>query len=133
MALWNLALDPEGGPVQVPNSRCRGCTPLATVDEHTGSFALGLNYYQLGQVSKFVAPGARRIASTSFVHYAYAGNAANPASPGLDDVAFQNPSGTKVLIAYNNSPAQLSFAISDAGRYLRYSMAAGAMVTFVWR
>jgi glucosylceramidase len=133
VVLWNLALDPQGGPVEVPNYTCAGCTGLARVDEQTGSFSLGLTFYQLGQVSKFVAPGARRIASTHFVHYAYAGPGTNLASSGLDDVAFRNPDGTKVLIAYNNSTATLGFAVSDAGRYLRYWLGPGATVTLTWR
>ncbi len=32
VTLWNLALDPAGGPVQPPNYGCRGCTGVVTVD-----------------------------------------------------------------------------------------------------
>jgi glucosylceramidase len=133
VVLWNLALDPQGGPVEVPNYTCAGCTGLATVDEQTGSFTLGLTYYQLGQVSRFVEPGARRIASTHFVNYAYLGPRTNLASSGLDDVAFRNPDGTKVLIAYNNSTRTRGFAVSDGGRYLRDWLGPGATLTLTWR
>ena len=62
VALWNLALDPAGGPVQPPNEGCQGCTGIATVDPVTHTFWLSPDFYELGQVSRFVAPGARRLA-----------------------------------------------------------------------
>ena len=42
VGLWNLALDPAGGPVQLPNTGCGGCTGLVTIDEQTHTAALGL-------------------------------------------------------------------------------------------
>ena len=66
-ALWNLALDPSGGPVQRPNLGCPGCTGVVTISEQTHTVSYGLNYYQLGQISRFVAPGAVRIASNALV------------------------------------------------------------------
>ena len=57
-ALWNLALDPAGGPVQRPNLGCPGCTGVVTISEQTQAVSYGLNYYQLGQISEFVVPGA---------------------------------------------------------------------------
>ena len=35
--LWNLALDTDGGPVQPPDSGCRGCTGVIRVNEHHAS------------------------------------------------------------------------------------------------
>lgn len=62
--LWNLALDPAGGPKQqVPG--CLNCSGVLTVSDRTRSATLNLNYYQLGQASKFVQRGAVRIASDS--------------------------------------------------------------------
>ncbi len=60
--LWNLALDPTDGPKQQAPG-CNQCTGLVTVDEQSGTASLNLNYFQLGQVSKFVQRGAVRIAS----------------------------------------------------------------------
>ena len=56
VALWNLALDPTGGPAQLPNHGCMGCQGLATIDPQTGTAALNQNYYELGQASEFIAP-----------------------------------------------------------------------------
>ena len=130
--LWNLALDPFGQPVQPPNSGCPSCTAVVTVNEFTHRVTFTLDYYQLGQVSKFVRPGAVRIASNNFVTYRYTGPGQNIASPGLDDVAFQNSDGSKVLVVYNNSSAQISFEVGFRGRYFSSRVAPGATETYVW-
>lgn len=127
VALWNLALDPQGGPVQAPNTACMGCTGLVTVNEASHTVSYGLPYFQLGQMSKFLEPGAVRIASNHFVSYS-----ANGPGPGLDDVAFLNPDGTEALVAYNNTGAPVSFGVSWHGESLSYTLPAWAMVTFNW-
>ena len=132
VALWNLALDPSGGPAQLPNHGCKGCSGLVTIDPHTGAVTRRLAYYQLGQASAFVAPGAQRVASPTFVSYRYPGPGVNVASPGLDDVALRNPDGSLVLIAYDNATRPIQFSVAWKGRAFRYRLAAGATATFVW-
>ena len=131
VAMWNLALDPIGGPVQPPNAGCGGCTGIFTINPFTHAATATIDYYELGQVSKFVAPGAVRIASNHFVSYRYPPR--QVVTSGLDDVAFRNPDGSEVLVAYDNSPAPSSFAIDSHGRYVSYRLEPGSTATFVWR
>jgi glucosylceramidase len=127
--LWNLALDPEGGPVEGNKSYgCPHCTGVVTVDKTTHSTTYNRNYYELGQTSKYVRPGAVRISSTRFVHDLPHGGV----SPGLDDVAYLNPDGSKVLVAYNNARSPATFAIQWRGRFLNWTLDAAATVTLVW-
>jgi glucosylceramidase len=133
VALWNLALDPSGGPVQPPNSGCSGCTALITVSEQTHEASLGLNYYQFGQISKFVQPGAFRIASSRFVSDYQSASGQYGVTPGLDDAAFLNPDGAKVVVVDNNSLTSKTFAIGWRSRYVSYTLRRKAVVTFVWR
>jgi glucosylceramidase len=130
-AVWNLALDPEGGPKQTDNG-CPGCSGLVTVNEQTHAFSLNTEYYELGQVSAFVEPAAVRIDSPSFVTYRTNSSDFETVTPGLDDVAFLNPDKSKVLIAYNNSTAPISFGVQSGGRYFSYTIPARAMTTFTW-
>jgi glucosylceramidase len=130
--LWNLALDPAGGPVQAPNGGCGGCTGLVTVDEQTHTATFGRTFYQLGQISKYVQPGAARIFSTRPVSDFTAG-ARYGVTPGVDDVAFVNPDGSKVLVAYNNTPQPSPIAVKYRGRFLNWALPGGATVTFRWR
>jgi hypothetical protein len=127
VTLWNLALNPAGGPVQPSNVGCRGCRGVVTVNDLTGSVTYSLAFYQLGQLSRFVQPGAWRISSEHFVSYGVTGP-----SPGLDDAAFLNPDGSRVLVAYNNGAARVRFAVAWAGRSFTYTLAPQATVTFVW-
>jgi glucosylceramidase len=133
--LWNLALDPAGGPVQPPNHGCPHCTGIVSVDERTHTVSDTADYYELGQFGEFVQPGARRIASNDFVTDTYADRklGVGYTTPGLDDVAFANPDGTYVLLVHNSASHAIRFAVSWRGRSFTHALPAGATVTFMWR
>ncbi|MFL5861681.1 MAG: glycoside hydrolase family 30 protein [Solirubrobacteraceae bacterium] len=134
VVLWNLALDPRGGPVEPPNWGCGGCIGLVRVNEKTHRFGLTRDYYQLGQASRYVRPGAVRIASNTFVtdQNTYLRSRGSYTSPGLDDVAFLDPNGTRVLLAYNSGRSPARFAVRWRGSYFSYTLAPRAMATFRW-
>jgi glucosylceramidase len=125
--LWNLALNPQGGPVEPPDSGCRGCTGVIRVNEQTHLAKYGHNYYQFGQISRFVRRGAYRIASTRLVE-----DDGRTVTPGVDDVAFIDPGGMKVLVAYNSATYPVSISIRWRGKYVNYVMKPGATDTFTW-
>lgn len=149
VALWNLALDPSGGPVQPPDSGCGGCRGIVTIDEASHTVTYNLPYYQLGQFGRYLQPGAQRIRSNHFVRY-YDNHDPTPSSgdsaaaaaqlhrhqygvtPGLDDIAFVNPDGRRVLVAYNNSTRAIRFAVTWHGLSFTYRLPANATATFVW-
>ena len=132
VALWNLALDPKGGPVQQPNTGCPGCYGLATITEGTGAVRLTRAFFELGQASAWIAPGAVRVPSNTFVTYAYDKPGHDFISPGLDDVAVVNPDRSRVVMAYNNGTGAVSFAVAWHGMTFRYTLPPGATVTFKW-
>jgi glucosylceramidase len=131
VSVWSVALDPSGGPIQ-PSNHCPGCMGPVTINEETHGVSFRPEYYQLGQVSAFVQPGAVRIDSPNFARYGVNASNIETVAPGLDDVAFLNPDGSKVLVAYNNSGNAISFAVASDGRYFTYGIPARAMTTFVW-
>jgi glucosylceramidase len=113
---WNLALDPSGG----PSMNCTTCTALVTVDNAAGTARYNAEYYVLGQASKFVRPGAVRIASGTF-------------GPGrIQDVAFRNRDGSTALIVLNSAPGPQAFGVSQQGSSFTYSLPSGAVATFTW-
>jgi len=130
--LWNLALDPSGGPKQ-PVPGCTACSGLVTVDEQSADASLNLNYYQLGNVSEFVDRGARRISSDRWVSDIVNPDGSYGVTSGLDNVALENPDGSKVLIAYDNSAQRVQFQVGWHGRAFTYTLAPGDTATFVWR
>ncbi len=131
VALFNLALNTHRGPVEAHNG-CPGCTAEATINQQTWTYQLGLNYYELGQATAFIQPGSHVIAANHFVNYNIAGNDPTISTPGLDDVAVQNPDGSIVLLAYNNSTNPVTFAVSWHGRSFMYTIEPRATTTFEW-
>jgi glucosylceramidase len=117
---WNLALDPSGGPHV---GGCGTCTGVVTVAAD-GTVTRNAEYYALGHLSRFVHPGARHIASTSFGTPSWNGQ--------ITDVAFRNRDGSTVLVAHNENDNPQSFSVSENGQSLDYTLPGGALATFVW-
>lgn len=117
---WNLALDPSGGPHV---GGCGTCTGVVTVAPD-GSVTRNAEYYALGHLSRFVRPGARHIASTSFGTPSWNGQ--------ITDVAFRNPDGSTVLLAHNENDNPQSFSVSENGQSFDYTLPGGALATFAW-
>ena len=132
VALWNLALNTTGGPVEQPNHGCPGCYGLATINEATGTFHLTSAYWELEQASTVIEPGAQVVQSNTFDTYDYLKAGTNFISPSVDDVAVVNPDGTRAMLAYNNGTAPASFAVEWDGEYFDDTLPAGATVSFVW-
>ncbi len=117
---WNVALDPSGGPHV---GGCATCTPILTIGSD-GTVTRNAEYYALGHLSRFVRPGAVRIASTSFGTTGWNGQ--------IMDVAFRNPDGSTVLVAHNENDNPQSFSVSENGQSFDYTLPGGALATFVW-
>jgi glucosylceramidase len=129
---WNVALDTTSGPyhtgaVDICDSASHPgipIQPLVTIDQSTGSATYRPSYYWLGHMSAFVDPGAVRVASTSF------------GSTSVQDVAFVNPDGTRVLVAWNRDTSvgggPATVKVREGSQSFSYSIPQGAMVTFTW-
>ncbi|MFC9251866.1 discoidin domain-containing protein [Amycolatopsis thailandensis] len=117
---WNIALDSTGGP---HNGGCGTCTGLITVHPD-GNVTTDAEYFTIGHLSKFVRPGARRIASTSFGTTGWNGQ--------VMDVAFRNPDGSTALIVHNQNDAPRTFAVAVGERSFEYTLPGGALATFTW-
>ena len=116
--VWNIALYPNNGPLI--NGGCGTCSAIVQVNQSTHAVTYTPSYYQLGQVSKFVMPGAYHISSTS-------GNT------NLNNAAFTNPDGSHVLVIHNTSSSSQSFNVRwDSTQAFPYTLPAGGIVTFKW-
>ena len=73
-----------------------------------GTVTTNAEYYTIGHLSKFVEPGAVRIASTSFGTTGWNGQ--------IMDVAFRNPDGSTALVVHNENDDPRSFAVSVGDR-----------------
>jgi glucosylceramidase len=118
---WNVALDPSGGPHVGGCATCTGILTVGPGDQVTRN----AEYYTLGHLSRFVPPGAVRIASTSFGTTGWNGQ--------VMDVAFRDPDGTTVLVAHNENDNPQAFAVREGDRSFTYTLPGGALATFTWR
>jgi glucosylceramidase len=115
---WSLAVDQNMGP---HNGGCGTCTGLVTVhngDARSGQVDFTVGYYDMGHLTKFVRPGAFRIAST--------------ASAVVPNVALRNPDGSTALVAYNDAAGAQTVRVNWGGSSFAYSLPAKTTGTFTW-
>lgn len=89
---WNVLLDETGGPNHVQNF----CFAPVHADTRTGELIYTNSYYYIGHFSKFVRPGAKRIASS-------------PSRSKLLSTAFVNPDGKVSVIAMNKTDQKIAY------------------------
>ena len=121
--LWNLVLNPHGGP---HNGGCDDCRGLFTADMRNGVWSIHRNveYYILAHAASFVHPGATRIAATA--------KDSAGMNHDLQTVAFQNPDGTFVLLLLNATPHEVRFAVESLGQGASYTAPARSLLTLQW-
>ena len=91
---WNILLDETGGPNHVKNF----CFAPIHADTRDGSLHYMNSYYYIGHFSKFIMPGAKRIACSS-------GRAQ------LQATAFKNPGGKIVVVVMNQGDTEVAFRL----------------------
>ena len=119
--LWALATDQDRGPHVGGCGNCRGLVTIDTTAPPTQSAKREADYYVLGQASRFLLPGAVRIASDE------------PAGTNLKDVAFRNPNGEIVLYTLNAGTKSQDLRIGFHGKTAIAPLPAGSVATFIWK
>jgi O-glycosyl hydrolase len=117
---WNLALDANNGPTNGGCLTCRGVVTVAQDARGNWSYTPTVDYWALGQASRYVRPGARRVASNTF------------GDGDVKDVAFANPDGSTALVTFNSGTAPRTFRVQWGDKWFGYRLAGGAAATFVW-
>lgn len=119
--LWALATDQNHGPFVGGCDTCRGLVTIDLSNPAKPVVKPELDYYVLGHASKFLLPGAVRIASDE------------PAGTQIKDVAFRNADGTIVLYTLNAGTASQQLRINFRGKTVATTIPAGSVATFVWK
>ena len=118
---WNLALDQNGQPEDA--AACTTCMGVVTINTNTSPATVTMNaeYYALGQVGKFVRPGALVIATDS------------QGAGGIQSSGFMNTDGSVVLFVLNGTTATSTITVSAATGQFDYNLPAGSLTTFKWQ
>lgn len=112
---WNAANNSGLGP-RTPGG-CNTCLGAITVNNST-SYTKNVAYYIIGQISKFVKPGALRISSSS-------------TNGSIVSAGFKNPDGSIALVIYNSGSANTIKIVSGSSAF-NYTVPASSAVTFNW-
>jgi glucosylceramidase len=91
---WNILLDETGGPNHVQNF----CFAPVHADTKTGQLLYTNSYYYIGHFSKFIQPGAKRIACS-------------PSRSVLLSTAFLNPNGKISVIVMNKTEKEVPYSL----------------------
>jgi glucosylceramidase len=113
---WNLVLDENRGPRHAGGTG-RGSS-IVTLDTRTGELTFNPPYYYFGHFSRFIRPGAKRIACTS----------------NSDDflaTAFVNPDGKVAVVVLNLATSEQPFQVWVQGKAVKYRAPAQALMTVV--
>jgi glucosylceramidase len=89
---WNVLLDEKGGPNHVGNF----CFAPVHANTQTGELTYTNSYHYIGHFSKFIKPGAKRIA-------------ASPSRSSLISTAFANPDGTVTTVVMNRGDKPVEY------------------------
>ncbi|MEO8532169.1 MAG: RICIN domain-containing protein [Flavobacterium sp.] len=113
---WNAANNSSLGP-RTPGG-CNTCLGAITVNNST-SYTKNVAYYIIGQISKYVKPGAQRISSSS-------------TSGTIQSAGFKNPDGSIALLVYNSGGSSNTIRIISGSSAFDYAVPASSAVTFNW-
>jgi glucosylceramidase len=111
---WNILLDETGGPNHVKNF----CFAPVHADTKTGQLIYTNSYFYIGHFSKFVRPGARRIACS-------------PSRSQLLSAAFVNPDGKIIVVVMNQSEKKIVYDLWIDGQAAEVSSLPHSIQTLI--
>jgi len=112
---WNVLLDETGGPNHVKNF----CFAPIHADTKTGQLMYTNSYYYIGHFSKFVRPGAKRVASS-------------PSRSQLLSTGFVNRDGKVAVVVMNTSDKKISYYLWLDGNAAEVSILPHSIQTLVF-
>jgi glucosylceramidase len=111
---WNILLDETGGPNHVGNF----CFAPVHADTRTGKLTYTNSFYYLGHFSKFIKPGAKRIATSTN-------------RDKLQATAFMNTDGKISVVVMNTSDEKISYRLWIDGKAAETTSLPHSIVTVV--
>jgi glucosylceramidase len=112
---WNILLDEKGGPNHAGNF----CFAPVHANTATGELIYTPAYYYIGHFSKFIRPGARRVATAS-------------SRSQLLATSFVNPDGSRITVVMNSSDAPVPYRLIAGGKSAEQTIPARGIQTAVY-
>lgn len=139
LVMWNVFLDQNGAPVEEQILGTWECRPLIAVqNDKSGTITRNLEYYLFSHLMRFVQRGARVMRSNSFAVGTPIGpnnwQHSNVSAADVENVAFLNPDGTRIVFVLNPLTTNQTVTITDSqtGTSFVVTLAPQSAFTFVW-
>ena len=111
---WNLLLDNNGG----PNHKQNYCnSPIMLINENN-NYIKTLTYYYIGQFSKFIKPGAIRIAFSKF-------------SEAIEVTAFKNNDNSIAIVLFNRNDYNKEYNLCIYNKVIHDNLDSHAIVSYL--
>ena len=111
---WNILLDEKGGPNHVGNF----CFAPVHADTRDGSLIYTSSYYYIGHFSKFIHPGAKRVACSA-------------SRDNLLTTAYVNPDGKLAVVLMNKTDENIDYFLWVKGKAAKTTSPAHSIATLV--
>jgi glucosylceramidase len=111
---WNILLDEKGGPNHVGNF----CFAPVHADTRTGELIYTNSYYYMGHFSKFIHPGAKRVASAA-------------SRDKLLTTAYINTDGKLAVVVMNRTDEKIEYSLWIKGKAAKTSAEPHSIATLI--
>ncbi|TWR29212.1 glycosyl hydrolase [Mucilaginibacter pallidiroseus] len=111
---WNILLDEKGGPNHVGNF----CFAPVHADTRSGKLIYTNSYYYMGHFSKFIKPGAKRVASVA-------------SRDKLLTTAYMNTDGSLAVVVMNSTDEKLDYSLWIKGKSAKVTAQPHSIATLV--
>ena len=111
---WNILLDEKGGPNHVGNY----CFAPIHADTRTGQLIYTNSYYYMGHFSKFIRPGAKRVASAA-------------SRDKLLTTAYMNTDGKLAVVVMNRTDEKIDYSLWIKGKAAKTTSEPHSIATLI--
>lgn len=110
---WNMVLDYKGG----PNHKKNYCNSPIMINKTNSSYIKNLTFYYIGHFSKYIFPGAKRIAFSRY-------------TDKIEVTAFKNPDNSVAIILLNKNDKNKEYNLCFDNILIHDNLDSHAIVTY---
>ncbi len=111
---WNMVLENNGG----PNHKRNYCNSPIMINENKNGYIKNLTYYYIGHFSKFIKPGARRIAFSRYCD-------------DIEVTAFENEDKSIAVVLLNRKDINREYNLCIKDKVIHDNLDSHAIVTYI--
>ena len=111
---WNMILDYKGG----PNHKNNFCNAPIMTNKSNNGYTRLLTFYYIGHFSKYIKPGAKRIAHSSY-------------TSKIELTSFVNPDDSIVVVLLNKQDSSLPYKLNIGNEIIVDTIPAHSIFTYI--